>query len=202
MPKRRPSACGTRRKAEEVRKLHASANTARSSEETKPSTTDVCPLLFDLTSLQREANGRFGFSAKATLGLAQALVREAQGAHLPAYRQRAHLPEDYVGNRQAHAGRDGSRKACTPRFAGAGAQERLGESQQTNLRYTCQDERTTSRSSRRAAGAQDPFRTRTEDLRPGRASRFLAVFYPCRRVLASPHASHRWAKDALQDRGS
>ena len=31
------------------------------------------PQLFDLTSLQREANSRFGFSAKNTLGLAQAL---------------------------------------------------------------------------------------------------------------------------------
>jgi len=41
-------------------------------EESKP-TTQVSPLLYDLTSLQREANGRFGFSAKTTLSLAQAL---------------------------------------------------------------------------------------------------------------------------------
>ena len=41
--------------------------------------------LFDLTSLQREANGRFGFSAKNTLGLAQSAVRKAQGADLSAY---------------------------------------------------------------------------------------------------------------------
>src|SRR4051812_29125563 len=39
-------------------------------EESKP-TTQLSPLLFDLTSLQREANGRFGFSARATLSLAQ-----------------------------------------------------------------------------------------------------------------------------------
>ena len=45
------------------------------SEETKPST-QLSPLLFDLTSLQREANSRFGFSAKATLGLAQALYEK------------------------------------------------------------------------------------------------------------------------------
>ena len=44
----------------------------RVSEETKPAT-QLSPLLFDLTSLQREANSRFGFSARATLGLAQAL---------------------------------------------------------------------------------------------------------------------------------
>ena len=44
-------------------------------EEAKP-TTQLSPLLFDLTSLQREANGRFGFSAKTTLGLAQALYEK------------------------------------------------------------------------------------------------------------------------------
>jgi DNA topoisomerase-3 len=36
-------------------------------EESKPKT-EACPMLYDLTSLQREANGRFGFSAKNTLG--------------------------------------------------------------------------------------------------------------------------------------
>ena len=36
------------------------------SEESKPST-QSSPLLYDLTSLQREANGRFGFSARTTL---------------------------------------------------------------------------------------------------------------------------------------
>ena len=41
-------------------------------EESKP-TTSLSPLLYDLTSLQREGNSRFGFSAKNTLGLAQAL---------------------------------------------------------------------------------------------------------------------------------
>ena len=40
--------------------------------ETKPQT-EQPPLLYDLTTLQREANGRFGFSASRTLGTAQAL---------------------------------------------------------------------------------------------------------------------------------
>ena len=44
-------------------------------EESKPKT-EACPMLYDLTSLQREANGRFGFSAKNTLGLAQALYEK------------------------------------------------------------------------------------------------------------------------------
>jgi DNA topoisomerase-3 len=44
-------------------------------EESKPAT-QISPLLYDLTTLQREANGRFGFSAKNTLGLAQALYEK------------------------------------------------------------------------------------------------------------------------------
>ncbi|MDP1718670.1 MAG: DNA topoisomerase, partial [Burkholderiales bacterium] len=41
-------------------------------EESKPSS-QLSPMLFDLTSLQREANARFGFSAKTTLSIAQEL---------------------------------------------------------------------------------------------------------------------------------
>src|SRR5262245_36909500 len=44
-------------------------------EESKPST-QIAPLLYDLTSLQREANGRFGFSARTTLSLAQSLYEK------------------------------------------------------------------------------------------------------------------------------
>src|SRR5258706_14150134 len=40
-------------------------------EETKPST-QLSPLLFDLTSLQPQANRRFGFPARMTLSLPQA----------------------------------------------------------------------------------------------------------------------------------
>ncbi|MDX5444611.1 MAG: DNA topoisomerase III [Zoogloeaceae bacterium] len=63
-------------------------------EEAKPST-QMSPLLFDLTSLQREANGRFGFSARATLQLAQALYERHKVLTYPRTDARA-LPEDYV----------------------------------------------------------------------------------------------------------
>ena len=63
-------------------------------EESKP-TTEVCPLLYDLTSLQRDANGRFGFSAKSTLGLAQALYEKHKALTYPRTDARA-LPEDYI----------------------------------------------------------------------------------------------------------
>ena len=63
-------------------------------EESKP-TTQLSPLLYDLTSLQREANGRFGFSAKTTLSLAQALYERHKVLTYPRTDSRA-LPEDYL----------------------------------------------------------------------------------------------------------
>ena len=63
-------------------------------EESKP-TTQLSPLLFDLTSLQREANGRFGFSAKTTLALAQALYERHKALTYPRTDSR-YLPEDYI----------------------------------------------------------------------------------------------------------
>ena len=65
------------------------------SEETRPAT-QASPLLFDLTSLQREANSRFGFSAKTTLSLAQALYERHKVLTYPRTDSRA-LPEDYIG---------------------------------------------------------------------------------------------------------
>lgn len=64
-------------------------------EESKPSTS-MAPALFDLTSLQREANARFGFSAKNTLGLAQALYERHKVLTYPRTDSK-HLPEDYLG---------------------------------------------------------------------------------------------------------
>ena len=64
-------------------------------EESKPST-QASPLLFDLTSLQREANGKFGFSAKTTLALAQSLYERHKALTYPRTDSRW-LPEDYLG---------------------------------------------------------------------------------------------------------
>ena len=63
-------------------------------EESKPSSQSP-PLLYDLTSLQREANGRFGLSARTTLSLAQALYEKHKVLTYPRTDSRA-LPEDYV----------------------------------------------------------------------------------------------------------
>ncbi|WP_368639967.1 DNA topoisomerase III [Castellaniella ginsengisoli] len=64
-------------------------------EESKPST-QLSPALFDLTTLQREANSRFGFSAKTTLSLAQSLYERHKALTYPRTDSR-YLPQDYVG---------------------------------------------------------------------------------------------------------
>ena len=63
-------------------------------EEAKPSF-QVAPQLYDLTTLQREANSRFGFSAKTTLSIAQALYEKHKVLTYPRTDSRA-LPEDYL----------------------------------------------------------------------------------------------------------
>lgn len=64
-------------------------------EEKKPAS-QLSPLLYDLTSLQREANGRFGLPAKRTLQLAQALYERHKAITYPRTDSR-YLPEDYLG---------------------------------------------------------------------------------------------------------
>ena len=63
-------------------------------EESRP-TTQAPGQLFDLTSLQREANGKFGFSAKTTLSIAQSLYERHKALTYPRTDSRA-LPEDYL----------------------------------------------------------------------------------------------------------
>ena len=53
------------------------------------------PLLFDLTTLQKEANKRFGFTAQETLSIAQALYEKHKLLTYPRTDSR-HLPEDEV----------------------------------------------------------------------------------------------------------
>ncbi len=70
----------------------------RVSETTKPSSQQP-PMLFDLTSLQREANRRFGFSARSTLSIAQALYERHKVLTYPRTDSRT-LPEDYPATAQ------------------------------------------------------------------------------------------------------
>src|SRR2546430_3128871 len=67
--------------------------TGVATEEKKP-TTQAPPLLYDLTSLQRDANGR-GFSAKRTLQIAQQLYERFKVITYPRTAPR-YLPADYI----------------------------------------------------------------------------------------------------------
>src|SRR2546423_10856937 len=56
---------------------------------------EKAPMLYDLTTLQREANNRYGFSAKRTLGAAQRLYEEHKALTYPRTNSR-YLPSDLV----------------------------------------------------------------------------------------------------------
>jgi DNA topoisomerase-3 len=92
-PEARAERLWDRARAEEI-VAACQGRTGTVTEETRPST-QAAPLLFDLTSLQREANSRFGFSAKTTLALAQSLYERHKVLTYPRTDSRA-LPEDYV----------------------------------------------------------------------------------------------------------
>jgi DNA topoisomerase-3 len=63
-------------------------------QKSKPAT-QLSPLLFDLTSLQREANSKFGFPARMTLSIAQSLYERHKVLTYPRTDSR-YLPEDYL----------------------------------------------------------------------------------------------------------
>ena len=114
IPTRAPSACGTRR-ARAALADKCAGKPGIVTEESKPST-QIPPLLYDLTSLQREANGRFGFSARTTLSLAQALYEKHKVLTYPRTDSRA-LPEDYIGTVNVHARGAGARPTPSAAFA-------------------------------------------------------------------------------------
>src|SRR5437660_902085 len=88
----RPERIWSAEEAEEI-KARCQQKTGIATEERKP-TTQAPPLLYDLTSLQRDANGR-GFSAKRTLQIAQQLYEKHKAITYPRTDSR-YLPEDYL----------------------------------------------------------------------------------------------------------
>ncbi len=86
-----------RSQADEI-KSRCLGKTGIATEERKP-TTQAPPLLYDLTSLQRDANAR-GFSAKRTLQIAQQLYERFKVVTYPRTDSR-YLPEDYLATVKA-----------------------------------------------------------------------------------------------------
>lgn len=91
---KRPERIWDKAKAEAI-VAACEGQTAEVTEEKKPSS-QAAPLLYDLTTLQREANGRFGFPARRTLQIAQALYEKHKVLTYPRTDSRA-LPQDYMG---------------------------------------------------------------------------------------------------------
>lgn len=67
--------------------------------EEKKASSQIAPQLYDLTTLQREANGRHGFSAKMTLQIAQALYERHKALTYPRTDSR-YLPDDNLATVQ------------------------------------------------------------------------------------------------------
>ena len=130
------------------RARNAWASRASSPRRRKP-TTQLSPLLFDLTSLQREANGRFGFSARTTLSLAQALYEKHKVLTYPRTDSRA-LPEDYLGTVKATLESLAETNAYGG-FARTGPEGEVGAAR-TSASSTTPRSPTTSPSSRRWCG--------------------------------------------------
>jgi DNA topoisomerase-3 len=70
---------------------------------------EIAPLLYDLTSLQREGNTRFGFSARRTLSAAQRLYEEHTVLTYPRTNSR-YLPSDLVPEIKEIAGEVGANR--------------------------------------------------------------------------------------------
>ncbi|MBC8325559.1 MAG: DNA topoisomerase III [Verrucomicrobia subdivision 3 bacterium] len=70
-------------------------------EEIKKPAKQTPPQLYDLTTLQREASSRFGFSARNTLGIAQALYEKHKLLTYPRTDSKC-LPEDYLDTVRGH----------------------------------------------------------------------------------------------------
>src|SRR5215203_4644109 len=97
--------------AEEAEAVVAAVR-GKAGEITKLETTkrsEKAPLLYDLTSLQREANTRYGFSARRTLAAAQRLYEEHKALTYPRTNSRF-LPSDMGGEIKPIAGHVGNHR--------------------------------------------------------------------------------------------
>ena len=94
----RPERLWTQDRAEQI-VGECRGKTGEVHDEKKPAR-QLSPLLYDLTSLQREGNSRFGLSARRTLQIAQALYEKHKAITYPRTDSR-YLPEDYLAVAQS-----------------------------------------------------------------------------------------------------
>ena len=141
--------------------------------ETRRDSREMAPTLLDLTSLQREANRRFGFSARRTLGAAQALYEQHKMITYPRTDSRA-LPSDYeekVGEALQFLARDGEYAKHADRLLADGL---------SNTDRNFNDAGVSDHFAIIPTGQGDPDQLRADDRRIFDlvARRFLAAFHP------------------------
>jgi DNA topoisomerase III len=164
------------RTAEEAAEIVAAVRGQRGEitklEKTKRS--ERAPLLYDLTSLQREANTRFGFSARRTLAAAQRLYEDHKALTYPRTNSRF-LPSDMAGEIKPIAGLLGRQREYAKASAYVTGLDVLP------LGRVINDERVTDHHAIIPTNAQHRIDKMSDDDRriyDMVARRFLAVFHP------------------------
>jgi DNA topoisomerase III len=163
--------------------------TAAVTDEAKPST-QASPLLYDLTTLQREANGRFGFSAKTTLSIAQALYEKHKVLTYPRTDSRA-LPEDYLATVKKTVGMLAQETLPGPlRGLSVHAQRALDEGYVKPSKRVFDNAKVSDHfaiiPTLQAPGSLTEIEAKLYDLV---VKRFLAVFYPSAEYLVTTRIS-------------
>ncbi len=141
----------------------------------KTERSERAPLLYDLTSLQRDANTRFGFSARRTLGAAQRLYEEHKAITYPRTNSRF-ITRDLVAEIKPTARRAGEQ----PEYAKA-ADYVLGLDVLPLARVVDDAKVTDHHAILPTPTSVDPAKWRSEDDRRVYdlvTRRFLAVFHP------------------------
>src|SRR5215212_5063070 len=162
--------------AEEAEAVVAAVR-GRAGEITKLETTkrsEKAPLLYDLTTLQREANTRYGFSARRTLAAAQRLYEEHKALTYPRTNSRF-LPSDMGGEIKPIAGHVGTHREYAKAAAYVAGLDVLPTNRVINdAKVTDHHAIIPTNSSHRLDKMSDDDR-RIYDMV---ARRFLAVFHP------------------------
>ena len=132
------------------------------------------PMLYDLTSLQRDANTRFGFSARRTLSAAQRLYEEHKALTYPRTSSRW-LTKDMIGELKPTASLLGGR----PEYAKAA--QYVGGLDVLPLARVVNDEKVTDHHAIIPTKAEHPVEKMSDDdkrIYDLVVRRFLAVFHP------------------------
>lgn len=99
----------TRAQLEKILSDVQSSRDSAVASETRKESREIAPQMFDLTTLQREANRRFGMPASRTLQAAQRLYEKHKVLTYPRTDSK-NLPEDYVDNVKMILGKYGDSK--------------------------------------------------------------------------------------------